>query len=78
MLSYKLDFSSCVIMPGFGKSSHIYPEDEIIALPVNRHNYCVSICNILCGCDVISRSGSRLTDTFHEFSPNYRTRKGNG
>ena len=23
MLSYKLDFSSCVIMPGFGKSSHI-------------------------------------------------------
>ena len=23
MLSYKLDFSSCVIMPGFGKSSYI-------------------------------------------------------
>ena len=23
MLGYKLDFSSCVIMPGFGKSSHI-------------------------------------------------------
>ena len=22
MLSYKMDFSSCVIMPGFGKSSH--------------------------------------------------------
>ena len=22
-LSYKLDFSSCVIVPGFGKSSHI-------------------------------------------------------
>ena len=24
MLSYKMDFSSCDIMPGFGKSSHIY------------------------------------------------------
>ena len=24
MLSYKLDFSYCVIMLGFGKSSHIY------------------------------------------------------
>ena len=24
MLSYKMDFSSCTIMPGFGKSSHIY------------------------------------------------------
>ena len=23
MLSYKMDFSSCNIMPGFGKSSHI-------------------------------------------------------
>ena len=23
MLSYKVDFSSCEIMPGFGKSSHI-------------------------------------------------------
>ena len=23
MLSYKMDFSSCAIMPGFGKSSHI-------------------------------------------------------
>ena len=23
MLSYKMDFSSCDIMPGFGKSSHI-------------------------------------------------------
>ena len=25
MLSYKMDFSSCNIMPGFGKSSHILP-----------------------------------------------------
>ena len=24
MLSYKMDFSSCNIMPGFGKPSHIY------------------------------------------------------
>ena len=24
MLSYKMDFSSCNIMPGFGKSSHIF------------------------------------------------------
>ena len=24
MLSYKMDFSSCGIMPGFGKSSHKY------------------------------------------------------
>ena len=24
MLSYKMDFSSCNIMPGFGKSSHIW------------------------------------------------------
>ena len=24
MLSYKMDFSSCAIMPGFGKSSHKY------------------------------------------------------
>ena len=24
MLSYKMDFSSCTIMLGFGKSSHIY------------------------------------------------------
>ena len=24
MLSYKMDFSSCGIVPGFGKSSHIY------------------------------------------------------
>ena len=23
MLSYKIDFSSCTIMPGFGKSSYI-------------------------------------------------------
>ena len=24
MLSYKMDFSSCGIVPGFGKSSHIH------------------------------------------------------
>ena len=27
MLSYKMDFSSCAIMPGFGKSSHIFQSD---------------------------------------------------
>ena len=30
MLSYKMDFSSCDIMPGFGKSSHIYVYNNII------------------------------------------------
>ena len=27
MLSYKMDFSSCDIMPDFGKSSHIYANE---------------------------------------------------
>ena len=28
MLSYIMNFSSCGIMPGFGKSSHIYPPQK--------------------------------------------------
>ena len=28
MLSYKVDFSSCAIMPGFGQSSHILPLED--------------------------------------------------
>ena len=35
MLSYKMDFSSCTIMPGFGKSSHIY---RIMVLFVSQSN----------------------------------------
>ena len=33
MLSYKMDFSSCAIIPDFGKSSHIYiVRDKIIII----------------------------------------------
>ena len=41
MLSYKMDFSSCDIMPGFGKSSHIYAA----ALDLFMQQHC--LCSII-------------------------------
>ena len=36
MLSYKLDFTSCVIMLGFGKSSHILEYASVIWAPYTK------------------------------------------
>ena len=30
LISYKLDFSCCNIMSGFGKSSHIYENKQVV------------------------------------------------
>ena len=44
MLSYKMDFSSCDIMPGFGKSSHNYAVVYIVfAIMVCTLDYLCSI-----------------------------------
>ena len=48
MLSYKLDFSSCVIMPGFGKSSHKSSLTRIFSVHLCQKliHYFLTVCRI--------------------------------
>ena len=63
MLSYKMDFSSCGIVPGFGKSSHIciYVHRKLLLVAAYRptHSFleialsrsvCVYACVCVCMC----------------------------
>ena len=49
MLSYKMDFSSCDIMPGFGKSSHTSSFRSSLQKHISQlvciRSYIVHICN---------------------------------
>ena len=64
MLSYKMDFSSCDIMPGFGKSSHIYPRKfqisddprNFISSKIIRSTVVVTQARVLCLICMYARS----------------------
>ena len=42
--SYKMDFSSCAIMLGFGKSSHIYDSPDVNYVYMHSCMYIVTAC----------------------------------